>query len=635
MAVQTAATPPPAMPLWLRIVVTCARTPRPVMMLAVLAVIAFLYAGSTAATSTSSPTPTPKSTLRSKSPTMDNNGEENALRRGPEPTLRPTAGDKSTPRPTKRPTSATTKKPSSAATTTPKPTTTTTAAPTAQPAVEPKVEPKVTPDAGTESGDDDDDDDDDEDFSEEFGAVTQTAQPTSTASPTTPVPTTPVPAQPKANRTKRIRTHAPASLPTTMAPTLPEQTANKTSDGDKAHPSAGAESRAPTPTRPRGPVPDKPVKFPDDKPVHLSDRIALTRAQWATLRGKLQCWTGDEGTWVDEYPTPSVPLRFTTYNPLSLGCVSPEHRNNYTSNPGMFYVWRTPQRCPLKVFSAADVCKLLAGRNLWVLGDSTQYTAFHSVFDLMSPHNDSANPVAVHEQYALCPGHEYCGADSRFRFHFRRADFLDPSPELGDPEGVFHQTANFRWIQFINNQSVLFVNRGLHWVDTPDVLAELSATIAAVRARAPGALIVFRPSPEGHGSDKRPTKPLTLAEYTKFTGYKPSYHWGDLPKQGVAIHQMLHDLDAGVIFLDIDLLTKLRHDQHLWWVFDGEEHRDGVHYCQPGPTDTWIQLLMNALDAVREMVGDAVWFGSAPLAKAGRTGESPDAPTPSPSVPPA
>jgi len=45
------------------------------------------------------------------------------------------------------------------------------------------------------------------------------------------------------------------------------------------------------------------------------------------------------------------------------------------------------------------------------------------------------------------------------------------------------------------------------------------------------------------------------------------------------------------VFMDVEYQTSLRPDGHFGWM---EGKYDCLHYCAPGPMDTWVQMLFNA-----------------------------------------
>eukprot|EP01041_Mallomonas_annulata_P003234 gene3234-6399_t len=55
---------------------------------------------------------------------------------------------------------------------------------------------------------------------------------------------------------------------------------------------------------------------------------------------------------------------------------------------------------------------------------------------------------------------------------------------------------------------------------------------------------------------------------------------------------MLHEKFPEVLFLDVSTATNLRCDSH------GDFAIDGLHYCIPGPIDTWAVFLQHALHVI-------------------------------------
>ncbi len=67
-------------------------------------------------------------------------------------------------------------------------------------------------------------------------------------------------------------------------------------------------------------------------------------------------------------------------------------------------------------------------------------------------------------------------------------------------------------------------------------------------------------------------------------------NWHKFHAQNQVIREFLLTHYPMVVQIDIKTPTVLRVDSHM----------DGMHYCIPGPIDTWVKLMYNALQIVHK-----------------------------------
>ncbi|GJP64589.1 hypothetical protein CLOP_g21566 [Closterium sp. NIES-67] len=242
--------------------------------------------------------------------------------------------------------------------------------------------------------------------------------------------------------------------------------------------------------------------------------------------------------------------------------------------------------------------------------------------------------IAMRAQHALC-AEERC-ADASVAFV--RSDALDPSPKL---TLAWPKLVSFPWLHVLNGSSgaaggtgggdaaagnagaadsgaatngnvsnrsgdqtiplgesepkpattekpiaAIILNRGAHYTEDEQFVSQLNVTLAAIRAAAPHTLIVYRNTPPGHAHCKRHSKPF---RYRQEAAQLP-YHWGDFGRQNELARGLVER--HGGVYWDVDTATGLRPDGHVR-LADGRA--DCLHYCLPGPADTWVQMLFNIL----------------------------------------
>lgn len=71
-------------------------------------------------------------------------------------------------------------------------------------------------------------------------------------------------------------------------------------------------------------------------------------------------------------------------------------------------------------------------------------------------------------------------------------------------------------------------------------------------------------------------------------------HWTDMEGQNYMAREVIESF--GAVYMDVATMTNFRADGHMGTRDRGKESEsDCVHYCEPGPIDTWVQVLYNIL----------------------------------------
>ena len=282
--------------------------------------------------------------------------------------------------------------------------------------------------------------------------------------------------------------------------------------------------------------------------------------------------------------------------------------------------WRTTSddddRCPhdLLDFSSSDFCLLLDGRNIMIVGDSLS-NQFHDTLLL------AAQPASRQLQRSAnlchdsnCSGHLVCDGSgyrpSSVRF-FRSYDLGTRTNWLPTNESFGSKNSYEPWLPHLREYHILLINRGLHYTDDAVFSNEVATSLQLVRTLYPDLLILWRSTVPGHWncsnitSDGASTlsspwtQPL-LARYASTNGslvyperrWSSAYGWDKIAPQNLIARRLVEDPAVRGIFLDVLGPTELRHDAHM------TPMRDCLHYCQPGPLDTWVVLFYNVLRVV-------------------------------------
>eukprot|EP00271_Cylindrocystis_brebissonii_P014536 TRINITY_DN358_c3_g1_i2.p1 TRINITY_DN358_c3_g1~~TRINITY_DN358_c3_g1_i2.p1 ORF type:complete len:544 (-),score=90.62 TRINITY_DN358_c3_g1_i2:1331-2962(-) len=357
---------------------------------------------------------------------------------------------------------------------------------------------------------------------------------------------------------------------------------------------------------------------PLTRPIPGSAR-ASTQDDEAQITRLLQCYSR-EGRW--EYdatprtlPWPKRPLRLKTppcdaafiasgglaYEAAEAVAAS-GRAEEWKVREVLKYEWQAEQ-CPLERVSHEGFCRVLGpGKSILLVGDSLTlglYRNLHSnfLFGVDVEKQPSENIMAswphrdwdIGNFYEVCAGfsvcHEYFDQHPvTVRFCFNKVLSLTLVPlEMEAP-----------WMSQLRewNPDILLLNRGAHYSDDDDFEEGVREALWAARIALPEALIVWRNTPPGHVNCTSYTAPLT--ERQPGSILPRDYHWADFARQNELVKDIL--AEVGAVYLDVDYSSALMPMGHFGVNRDGYE--DCLHYCEPGPLDTWVKLFYNYLKAL-------------------------------------
>ena len=357
-----------------------------------------------------------------------------------------------------------------------------------------------------------------------------------------------------------------------------------------------------------------------------ADLSAVER--WAALQRHADC-IGTEGAWVEAAGGGAAQPHLL----FSQG-VTGDHRCGappwtYANDPAFWYSWANhPARCALGAWNRSDFCAALGGRDILIVGDSISFTYHESLLSALLPDASLRGAALQHPQVDPCPGHAVCEEEARASsglplaqrilpasVRYVRNDFSTlnahmPSAEVnhqvftneglvlsggGGARGRGRRLYSAPFVQHVTNNSLLFINRGAHFREDEEVLQTLRGTFAHLRSQFPGALIVFRNTPPGHVHFENKARPTAARAHFDVGGPGEKYNWEKFLAQNEKVRLLMEDMRAavggGMVYLDVDNSTALRPDHH----------RDGLHYCVPGPQDHWTELLFAVLQKGKQL----------------------------------
>ncbi|KAK9132263.1 hypothetical protein Scep_011791 [Stephania cephalantha] len=259
------------------------------------------------------------------------------------------------------------------------------------------------------------------------------------------------------------------------------------------------------------------------------------------------------GSWVFDKTYPLYDSSTCPFIEHEFNC----QRNGRTDRLYEKYRWR-PSRCNLTRFNGGDFLERMRGQKMMFVGDSLSKNQWESLICMLYHGAPQAN-------FTLTRG--------------------DPLSTLTVP--------NFRWdyIQighkFYKDMSRLaaFEIALVTWARWVDSNIDPNKTKVFFQGISPS---------HYNGSEwNKPNVKTCLVEKEPIPGSR--YAGGSPPALSV-LKKVLKTLRKPVQLLDVTTLSQLRKDGHpSMYGFGGPKAMDCSHWCLPGVTDTWNQLLYNAL----------------------------------------
>jgi hypothetical protein len=312
------------------------------------------------------------------------------------------------------------------------------------------------------------------------------------------------------------------------------------------------------------------------------------------------------------------------YHNFSRGCGSAEER---AGELGWRWRPRASTAPSYPTWSRAATCAALAGSNLVVIGDSLSGEFFDTLVAALA-HRPDYNGVP---RLNRCWKRRICGGPGEtpaFAHLITAQTFVVDDAfgnEFSTPEGAGEaESSGSQGCAPMPNQDqlagrmawreqllvalegepasaaalppVLIANTGAHYYgDTPGAEESVWEFFAYARLLAPRAALFYRTTPAGHpGCGAHRHAPplqaaLPLQTYMQDESTVEFMWW----RFANFTARIAAGLDPAVVLVDVDLATALRIDSHPYRDnLAGLAHMaaDCLHYCIPGPIDTWVEM---------------------------------------------
>jgi hypothetical protein len=287
---------------------------------------------------------------------------------------------------------------------------------------------------------------------------------------------------------------------------------------------------------------------------------------------------------------------------------------NSLENQGWRYSWVPDEsESSMHPFSPSGLCKVLNGRNVMVVGDSISGEFFFTfvsamLFQAFTNEQGELDGPRYSKNKELCEN--ICDWDKPCTGPIM-IDCGDEIPSFT----ISHERNTLlndvsSWIGRVaqENISLVIMNTGLHVIE--GTVSRVRETVQSLYTMHPNIDIVWRTNFVGHEYcvEKFSNPPPTMMTDENFSHLnmtpsvsdemKKDYKWDYIKGEDIKVQQMLVEEMPRVLILDVGHSTEYRSDSHS---YDRVGNIDCIHYCMPGPIDSWLTFLYNALLRVSDL----------------------------------
>ncbi|KAJ9452053.1 Protein ALTERED XYLOGLUCAN 4 [Diplonema papillatum] len=293
------------------------------------------------------------------------------------------------------------------------------------------------------------------------------------------------------------------------------------------------------------------------------------------------------------------------------GCCGAHAKAANQQRAAPMYKW-VPDTCDLADFNEELFCKSLAGRDLIIVGDSINELWHFSIVQELGDRRDHTKKEGVAGSKKACPSHPIC-----HRYYPKPLKLRFITNQLLQMKST--RRVSRSWWKYLDGFGLLVINAGAwmydpglaknnHYVPvTEELYAQYMQTAADYLQQHFNGTIVFRTTYPGHPDCQNHDRPVASPQPRPYPAAYLKYRWEAIFERNEIAKKIFSSI--GAFILDVEPMTTLRPDGHLsvfhpnnWNWVGGKPVRtpnstfsDCLHYCIPGPMDTWTQLLMNLL----------------------------------------
>lgn len=301
------------------------------------------------------------------------------------------------------------------------------------------------------------------------------------------------------------------------------------------------------------------------------------------------CWTKGSWKWSPAHPE----LLEENYGHDHHQCRKSMPDEDY--KVALQWYWKPDDKsCPLIVPTRKDFCDALNGRNILVVGDSLNEEVFATIASL------TTNSWTGGHQLDQEPKPSFI-CNNTIKMMYIRNDYLSALQlkdfhmcPYGDATCLTHGSLNYIEIPWLHHATsgefqIVILNRGAHYVDDDTLHRQLHALVRVLKKSnlsEKGIQMFYRTTVSGHPNCAQYMKPSLVPISAQ--GSPSEYHWEDFARQNEIAFSYFEYIDAFKV--DANATATYRGDLHT-----GAHDGDCLHYCIPGPVDTWVIFLYNLI----------------------------------------
>ena len=307
-----------------------------------------------------------------------------------------------------------------------------------------------------------------------------------------------------------------------------------------------------------------------------------------------------QGEWVRNTSIDTYP--YLSGDDYEWGPMCMEMQNRYlkdgTVPEFLQYQWK-PHTCDILPFSKEQFCKVLDGNTIGTIGDSIMQQFAHSFIGLFHGKIDDVNFVFGEPDW-------YDGVPYYSKL---RVPLCQEIPNYNNVTLLFYRwnkyqpDATSRQVlgEIAKASDYLILNWGVHYlpwsemdVATQDFIEVLRESWGDKRSER----IFWRSTIVAHEQCQNATSPEKSSAGHFDTNQNPDYNTDEILLQDEFIvrPRFLESALSNVTFLRIEPSTMLRKDGHR--VTGRKGAVDCLHYCEPGPVDSWVELFYHRVAAL-------------------------------------
>eukprot|EP01041_Mallomonas_annulata_P006595 gene6595-13350_t len=289
------------------------------------------------------------------------------------------------------------------------------------------------------------------------------------------------------------------------------------------------------------------------------------------------------GNWVLEHntlPTVAIPDFFNSRRWSTGTCA------NSTNYVNQKYIWKSNNPLYKNNLLKDDVCNVVNGRNILIVGDSISnefYITFVSAMGAVYPRTNMDKKSLMSTSTVLCPD----GAN--FDITYVQNVYIEVVPKVrcNSTAVLFNQ-----WMHLIKEKkiSVLLLNRGAHFTADNIVLKELTRTFGYLYSYRDSLSVIYRDTPRGHPNcmEYFNSTPVSIKDQRNDKSSMP-YRWESFNRQNSLARNLIATRFPWISYMGVVTSTLERPDSHV-------ARNNCIHYCIPGPIDHWVPKFINLLN---------------------------------------